>query len=141
MARQGYTEQAHDILDEKLNQLFDKEKILPEVMAETSPILKRPKINDLLAEAIVEAAFVLRDASISTSARLFLAERLAPENDRVNYALGLYFQDLENFDKATSYFNRIKTESLWHQPKQFIIARQLSFDDHSQKVAKSILKP
>ena len=140
LARQGYTEQAHDILDEKLNQLFNKDKIRADILAGTSSIYQRPTINDLLAEAIVEATFIMRDASISTSARLFLAERLAPENDRVNYALGLYFQDLENFDKATSYFNRIKTESLWHQPKQFIIARQLSFDDHSQKVAKSIFE-
>lgn len=138
LARQQYLEQAHDILNEKLGQIFNKDKILSEILLGTSPLMTRPRIEDLLAEAIVESAFVYRDARISASARLYLAERIASDNDRVNYALGLYYQDIEKFDLSLPFYRRIKTESLWNQPVQFIIARYMSRQDNDQDIAKSI---
>ena len=138
LARQGYIDQASDVLAESLSQIFNKDHIIEALQTGTSPLLMRPNIDTLLAEAILEASFVPRDGRISQSARLRLASRLAPDNHRINYAIGLYYQDIELLDDARQYYGRITEDSLWYQPSLFITARALSFDGQDKTKAKKL---
>ncbi len=138
MLRQGYVEEARDVLDNALSQIFDRTTIFKEIDAGTSPLMKRPTINHILAEAVVEASSIKSEVRISGSARLFLASRLAPDNDRVNYALGLHYQDLDQFDNALTYYDRIPAGSLWHHPTLFIKARFMSLEGQDQASAQKI---
>ena len=138
LARLGYGDQARDILDENLNQIFHKTDILAKLADGTSPLLMRPDMDSLLAEAIYEASFVSREGRISSAARLFMASRLAETNSRINYAIGLYYQDLDQFDNTMRYFDRIPENSLWNQPRLFLTAQYLSYDGEDQTKAKQL---
>ena len=138
LMRQGYQDKAYDILDKTLSQIFNKKEILENVTVGTSVLYARPDMDNLIAEAIMEASYVAREQHISSSARLLMATRLAGDNSRINYALGLYYQDIEQFENTLKYYDRIAEDSLWYQPSLFIKARYMSFDEEHRLLAKEI---
>lgn len=140
LARLGAHDKAYDILDAHLSQTFYRKGILADLKAGTSPLLSPPDIDNLLAEAILEVSIIIREGHILRSGRLLMASRLAPNNNRINYAVGLYYHDLDQFDNAQQYYDRISEDSLWHQPSLFIKARYLSRDEQNQQAAKKIFE-
>jgi tetratricopeptide (TPR) repeat protein len=135
LVRQGLIDEAYDILDQSLDQIFDSKKILNEIKSRQSPLFKKPDIDDLLAIMLIEASAVRHDAHIANRARLHLSARLSSNDDHVNYVLGRLYQDLNQFDQAMLYYDKIGEESLWYQPALLFKARYMSFDGQDQEEA------
>lgn len=138
MARQGQVEEAKALLDQRLGSFFDKTMILGQLTDGTSPLLTPPSLNSLLAEAVLEASTAHQDQRISMKARLHLAHRLDPGNDRIIYLLGLSFRDLNEYDKAEGHHQLIPPTSPWWMPSIFLKARHLSQKDQDPQQAKQL---
>ena len=140
LARNGHSHEAQTVLTSSLSQIFNTPSILSHLDRQTSPLLIPPDTGALLANAILDAAAISNHAETSGIARHFLAARLAPQDARTNYAIGLYYQDLDQFQKASLYYDRIPQNSPWHQPTLFIKARYLSFHGQNQQEAQKIFQ-
>jgi Flp pilus assembly protein TadD len=138
LARQNFSDEAHDILDKSLDQFFDKKKILRDIRSGRSALYTKPDINDLLAEAIIEASSVRYDPRVFSRARVLLSVRLSKDNHRVNYVMGRIYQSFNQFDQAMLYYDKIDHGSLWYQPTLYHKALYMSFDGQDQEKAKVI---
>ncbi len=137
IARQGHREAAAHLLEERLGQMFDRKMMIAGLRDGTSPLFDTPKLSHLLAEATLEASSV-RHVSSGGMARLHLARRLSPSNDRVVYLLSLGFRNIGDDIRANAYHQLIKKDSPWSMPSQFLYARFLSLSGTDDKQSKQI---
>ena len=99
-ARQGEVNQARKILNNRLGSYFNREAALDALDDGTSTLFNAPDIKTLLAEAYIDAANVPIPIRTSRLARAHAAGYIAPDYDKVNYMLGLYYRDLDQIEKA-----------------------------------------
>ena len=125
IARHGNVQDAKILLLPYLGSYLDRQGILSALDQGSSPLLPKPSVQILLAKAIVDASGIRTSIPSSESARLYLAKRIAPDFDMINYLLGLYYNDINRHDLALTYHDQIADTSIWHHPTQFIKARYL----------------
>ena len=140
LARHGESEEAKVILTNRLGSYFNRDAVLSAVDDGTSFLLNRPDITTVLAEAYIDAANVPTPIRTSRLARAHAAGFLAPDVGKVNYMLGLYYQDLEQLDKTEAYHDRIKPASIWYHPAQFLKARRLGVDPKTYEESIAIFE-
>ena len=140
LARHGESEEAKVILTNRLGSYFNRDAVLSAVDDGTSFLLNRPDITTVLAEAYIDAANVPTPIRTSRLARAHAAGFLAPDVGKVNYMLGLYYQDLEQLDKTEAYHDRIKPASIWYHPAQFLKARRLGADPKTYEESIAIFE-
>ncbi|MCE2517621.1 MAG: tetratricopeptide repeat protein [Alphaproteobacteria bacterium] len=138
IARQGHVDEAQSLLDRRLGSFFDKMMIKDQLTDGTSPLLNTPPLKSILAEAVLEASTAHQDQRVSMMARLHLAHRLDPDNDRIMYLLGLSFRDLQDHDKAAAFHQNIAPTSPWWMPSIFLKARHLSQKGEDPLQAKQL---
>ena len=125
LARHGKLEDAKLITRQRLGSYFNIDKIIRELNENTSPLLKIPNLQTALAEAYIDATNVPTEIRISRLARAHAAAYIAPEFDKINYILGLYYRDLNQIGRSAMHHGRIDAKSIWFQPAQFLKARRL----------------
>ena len=140
LARHGESEEAKVILTNRLGSYFNRDAVLSAVDDGTSFLLNRPDITTVLAEAYIDAANVPTPIRTSRLARAHAAGFLAPDVGKVNYMLGLYYQDLEQLDTTEAYHDRIKPASIWYHPAQFLKARRLGADPKTYEESIAIFE-
>ena len=128
-ARQGEIDQARTILTKRLGSYFNRNAALSALDDGTSLLCNKPDVKTLLAEAYIDAANVPIPIRTSRLARAHAAGYIAPDFDKVNYMLGLYYRDLDQIEKSHAYHGRIAENSLWYQPAQFLKARYLAAEE------------
>ena len=128
LARHGFIDDAKSILKNRLGSYFNGDLALSQLDDGTSALLIQPDIKASLAEAYIDAANVPTTFRTSRLARAHAAAFITPDHNKVNYMLGLYYQDLERVDTAQAFHDRINPDSLWKQPAEFLKARRLGAD-------------
>ena len=131
LARHGDVDTAREILSNRLSSYFNRDAALSALDDGTSPLFNRPGINTLLAEAYVDAANVPLPIRTSRLARAHAARYIAPDHDKINYMLGLYYRDLDQIEKSHGYHERIPKNSIWYQPAQFLKARYFGAEEEN----------
>ena len=137
-ARQGEVNQARKILNNRLGSYFNREAALDALDDGTSTLFNAPDIKTLLAEAYIDAANVPIPIRTSRLARAHAAGYIAPDYDKVNYMLGLYYRDLDQIEKSHGYHGRIAENSIWYQPAQFLKARYLTAEENTYESGMGI---
>ena len=128
LVRQGFEEKAKDVLSKKIRSYFNKPGILKAIDDGTSPLFIMPDIYALLAEGYIDASAIPTQQNTSRLARLHAAAFIDPDNDQVNYLLGLYYRDLDQIDRGIAYHAQVSPDGLWRYPVEFLKARYLSDD-------------
>jgi tetratricopeptide (TPR) repeat protein len=136
MARQGEVDAAVKFLNQQLSQFFDRKMIITALKEGTSPLLTPPRLNDYLALAVLDASSDQKTHRINIVARLHLARRLAPNNQRIIYLLGLNFRDIGDDRRAEAYHQLIAENSPWKMPSVFLKAQHLSWEEQNAEQAK-----
>ena len=139
-ARQGEVDQARKILTNRLGSYFNRKAALSALDDGTSTLFNTPDVKTLLAEAYIDAANVPIPIRTSRLARAHAAGYIAPDYDKVNYMLGLYYRDLGQTEKSHGYHGRITENSIWYQPAQFLKARYLAAEESTYESGMDIFE-
>ena len=139
-ARQGEVDEARKILKNRMGSYFNRKAALSALDDGTSTLFNTPDIKILLAEAYIDAANVPIPIRTSRLARAHAARYIAPDYDKVNYMLGLYYRDLDQIEKSHGYHERIAENSIWYQPAQFLKARYLAAEKNTYERGMDIFE-